>query len=74
MQGNVAAVCEYTVDSRPAVCRCCYPARLTWECRYTDDLGNDAGQGGDALVDPATYYHKIAVRRFNYAVMLKKFG
>lgn len=29
-----------------------------------DGLGDEAGAGGDALVNPATYYHKIKVCEF----------
>jgi hypothetical protein len=45
-QGKVDAACDYTVDSRPATCLCCYPSRLTWECHYTDGLGDTAGAAG----------------------------
>ena len=49
--------CEQTVEGRALRCRCCYPARLTWDCEYADGsaLGSVAN-AADALVDPASFY------------------
>jgi hypothetical protein len=55
------AACAYDVGGRELRCRCCYPARLTWQCEF-EDGGPALDEEPEHVVSPELYVVKTSWR------------